>query len=197
MDYKQLEATILQKLKTELKLNLYYHGVHHTQEVLENINEITKHEKVTKGELKLLKIAALFHDIGFINSYLGHEEEGCKIARVILKDYGLEDSQLVQICGMIMATQIPQLPNNKLEKIIADADLMYLGTDNFKAIGDTLYKELVENDKIKTLVEWNNIQVTFMSQHKYHTQYCIDNFTEKKQENKNTVADWLQKHNFA
>ncbi len=193
MDYKQLEATILQKLKTELKQNLYYHGVHHTQEVLENIKEITQHEKVTDEELKLLKIAALFHDIGFISVYLGHEEEGCKITRNILKDYDLKNIQLDQICGMIMATQIPQLPRNKLEKIIADADLLYLGTDNFKTIGDTLFKELVENNKIKTLVEWNNIQVSFMSQHQYHTQYCIDNFTEKKNENKNTIIAWLQK----
>lgn len=193
MDYKQLEATILQKLKTELKQNLYYHGVHHTQEVLENIKEITQHEKVTEEELKLLKIAALFHDIGFISVYLGHEEEGCKMTRAILKDYDLKNIQLDQICGMIMATQIPQLPRNKLEKIIADADLLYLGTDNFKTIGDTLFKELVENNKIKTLVEWNNIQVSFMSQHQYHTQYCIDNFTEKKNENKNTIIAWLQK----
>lgn len=193
MDYKQLEATILQKLKTELKQNLYYHGVHHTQEVLENIKEITQHEKVTDEELKLLKIAALFHDIGFISVYLGHEEEGCKMTRDILKDYDLKNIQLDQICGMIMATQIPQLPRNKLEKIIADADLLYLGTDNFKTIGDTLFKELVENNKIKTLVEWNNIQVSFMSQHQYHTQYCIDNFTEKKNENKNTIIAWLQK----
>lgn len=193
MDYKQLEATILQKLKTELKQNLYYHGVHHTQEVLENIKEITQHEKVTDEELKLLKIAALFHDIGFISVYLGHEEEGCKMTRAILKDYDLKNIQLDQICGMIMATQIPQLPRNKLEKIIADADLLYLGTDNFKTIGDTLFKELVENNKIKTLVEWNNIQVSFMSQHQYHTQYCIDNFTEKKNENKNTIIAWLQK----
>lgn len=195
MDYSQLETTILLKLKTELKFNLYYHGVHHTQEVLENIDEITKHELVTKKELKLLKIAALFHDIGFINLYLGHEEEGCKMARVILKDYGLNEAQLEQICGMIMATKIPQSPKNKLEKIIADADLLYLGTDHFKAIGDTLFKELVENNKIKTLTEWNNIQVTFMSQHQYHTQYCIDNFTAKKLANKNTVANWSQKHN--
>ena len=31
------------------------------------------------------------------------------------------------ICGIIMATKIPQRPKNYLEEIICDADLNYLG----------------------------------------------------------------------
>ncbi len=194
MNYSNLEFSIMQRLENELNKTLHYHGPHHTKEVLTNILLITKYETVTANELELLKIAALFHDIGFINVYNGHEEEGCKIAEETLATCNFKSEKIKQICGMIMATKIPQTPKNKLEKIIADADLLYLGTSKFKVIGDTLFEELKKNQKVNSLAEWNKIQVAFMNSHHYHTQYCIENYTAQKNENQNIVIKWLQKN---
>jgi uncharacterized protein len=87
--------------------------------------------------MTLLKTACLFHDIGFTISGQDHEERGCEIAEEVLPDLNYDSDQINRIKGMIMATKIPQTPNNKLEQIICDADLDYLGRDDFFSIGDT------------------------------------------------------------
>ena len=106
----------------------------------------------------------------------------------------MDPEQIDQICGMIMATKIPQNPKNQLEKILADADLMYLGTDKFLEIGNTLFEELIANKKIKSEVQWNEIQVSFLNAHTYHTDYCIKNFTLTKNKNLELIKHWLLKN---
>lgn len=194
MNYTKIESFILKKLTQGLSKTLHYHGVHHTLEVLKNVLQIAEYEGITGSNLKLLKLAALLHDIGFLEKYTGHEEHSCELAREILKKFEINESEIQQICHMIMATKIPQMPKNLLEKILADADLLYLGTENFESIGNTLFEELMENKKVKSLKEWNKIQVNFMKNHHYHTDYCIANYTKKKEENLNNVNIWLQNH---
>ncbi len=72
---------------------------------------------------------------------------------------------------MIMATKIPQTPTNLLEEILADADLEYLGTDDFEEIGGYLYQELKEINPTLTLNKWNEIQINFIEKHHYFTEY--------------------------
>src|SRR5690606_4215820 len=94
---------------------------------------------------------------------------GCDIARQHLPDYDYTPEQIEVICGMIMATKIPQTPNNKLEKIICDADLDYLGRDDFFDIGNKLCDELCMYGIINSENEWNKLQVRFLEHHKYFT----------------------------
>lgn len=194
MSYSKIEDQVLNILKKGLNKNLYYHGIHHTKEVIYNSILIADQEVLSKKEIELLKIAALFHDIGFVETYAGHEEVSCKMARNILPDYNLNLSQINQICGMIMATKIPQKPKNLLEKILADADLMYLGTDKFVEIGETLFAELKANNKIKTELEWNILQISFLNTHSFHTFYCIKNYTATKLKNLEQIKYWLLKN---
>ena len=63
---------------------------------------------------------------------------------------------------MIMATKIPQSPRNGLEEIICDADLDYLGRDDFYEIGATLFEELKAYNVLQNEREWNRIQVKFL-----------------------------------
>ncbi|MES2797011.1 MAG: HD domain-containing protein [Bacteroidota bacterium] len=194
MNYKKIEKQVLQMLKEGLNPNLYYHGVHHTLEVIENVELIAQKENISKENIQLLKLAALMHDIGFVSEYVGHEEAGCQISRDYLPQFKISEEAIDQICGMIMATKIPQNPKNQLESILADADLLYLGTDSFMNIGNTLFEELKANHKIKSEKEWNQIQANFLSNHTYHTDYCINKFTAKKTENFKLVTDWLSKN---
>ena len=73
---------------------------------------------------------------------------------------------------MIMATQIPQTPNTKLEEIIADADLEYLGTGLAETVSERLYQELLHLNPDMTVEAWNKIQVDFLQKHRYFTGFC-------------------------
>ena len=78
---------------------------------------------------------------------------------------------------------MPVTPKNKLEEIICDADLDYLGRDDFKSIGDLLYRELMESGAVQGLEQWNELQIRFLTNHQYYTSFSKANREEKKQEN--------------
>jgi len=182
-NYTAIEAFVLDKLKKNLAPDLFYHGVHHTQDVLKAIELIAPGENISDNDLFLLKIAALYHDAGFILTYHEHERASCRLAQIDLPPFGLTDYEIAIICGMIIATKIPQAPVTQLEKIIADADLEYLGTKRFDKISNSLFKEAKVYLGVKTQQEWDKIQVKFMSQHHYFTQYCIKNREAQKEKN--------------
>jgi predicted metal-dependent HD superfamily phosphohydrolase len=189
MGFDKAKETIVHHLEQNLPSDLFYHGIHHTFDVFDAALVIAENEKIDSADdLTLLKTAALFHDSGFTIDASKHEECGCDLAREILPACDYTNSQIDQICGMIMATKIPQQPLNLLERIICDADLDYLGRDDFFKIGDTLYQELKAFDKIKDVTQWNQLQISFLSNHQYYTEFSRGNREIKKQENLQAVT---------
>ena len=189
MGFDKAKETIVHHLEQNLPSDLFYHGIHHTFDVFDAALVIAENEKIDSADdLTLLKTAALFHDSGFTIDASKHEECGCDLARGILPACDYTNSQIDQICGMIMATKIPQQPLNLLERIICDADLDYLGRDDFFKIGDTLYQELKAFDKIKDVTQWNQLQISFLTNHQYHTEFSRGNREIKKQENLQAVT---------
>ncbi len=180
MDYKGAKDWILSCLDT-LSGKLHYHGKHHTLDVLEITTELCGLEGIDEYHTRLLQTAALLHDIGFTKNNKDHEIIGCDMSREILPQFGYTDGEINIICGMIMATKIPQSPKTRFEEIICDADLDYLGRDDFYSIGDSLFKELVEYEVLDDVRAWNRIQVGFLEKHKYFTQTNIDRRQPVKQ----------------
>ena len=170
-----MKEFVIDLLNKKLPANYYYHNYEHTLYVLDKTMEIVQQENCTVPEMKLLMAAALWHDTGYINTYIGHEEAGCVMATQYLPAYGYSEDEIKQVCGMIMATKIPQSPKNKLEEIIADADLEYLGTKDPGAKADLLFRELNSLNPSLTIEEWNRTQISFLQQHSYFTQYCREN----------------------
>ncbi len=186
-NFKEVEQHIVGILKRDLPNNLYYHGLHHTMDVLRSAEQIGKHEKLTEDEMLLLKVAVLYHDAGFTKVYRNHEEIGCDMAKADLPGFGFTAAEIEVICGMIRATKIPQNPKNKMEYIIADADLEYLGTDDFERIGRTLFEEIKIYLGVESERQWNIIQVGFLKGHSYHTNFCKKHREAEKQKNLKAV----------
>lgn len=176
MQSKQhMAAFVTDFLKSKLPSFYYYHNYEHSLYVMEKVIEIGQQENCTAEEIELLKAAALWHDAGYVKSYANHEAEGCELAWKYLPGFGFGIQDITSICGMIIATKIPQSPTNKLEEIIADADLEYLGTKEAGSKADLFFKELQYLDPSLTKTEWNKTQITFLEQHKYFTNFCRKN----------------------
>ncbi|MFT6210060.1 MAG: putative metal-dependent HD superfamily phosphohydrolase [Bacteroidia bacterium] len=171
MDSAGAIKQILNRLESDLPRYLSYHGHHHTLDVLEAIERIGKSEDVSERELNLLLVAAAYHDCGFLNGHEDHEQKGCEIARKNLPDFGFDSVAIEQVCVMIMSTKVPQEPNGHLAGILCDADLDYLGRDDFEHIAANLFKELSYLRIVTEIEIWNKIQVNFLSEHQYHTTY--------------------------
>lgn len=171
MDHKGAIRHILDRLERELPAHLAYHGHHHTLDVMEATERIAKAEGVTDGPLNLLLVASAYHDSGFLYDHREHEKRGCEIAREVLPKYGFSPDEIDTVCKMIMATKVPQEPTDDLSKVLCDADLDYLGREDFEPIAATLFKELQQLGIVQTEEAWNKIQVGFLQQHSYHTEY--------------------------
>ena len=172
MDTTALEHFMYEKLKNELPNNLYYHSIHHVEDVLAAAIVLAGNEAISEDELELIKIAVLFHDSGFTKGAIDHEISGCNIAREILPNYGFAASQIQSICAMIMATKIPQTPKNIMEEIICDADLDYLGRDDYDSIGNNLFRE-ISMYRFMDEIDWLRLQIKFLETHHYFTKTAI------------------------
>jgi uncharacterized protein len=148
IQFEAMRKYMLERYAAELSDKLYYHGVHHVLDVEASVMRIAASLSLTDRELLLLRTAAIFHDYGFIESPHQHEERSCSVAGTLLPDYGYSPSDIATICGMIMATELPQQPQSMLEMIIADADLDYLGRDDYPEIADSLYRELHHQGRV-------------------------------------------------
>ena len=180
--YEKTKSFIVDKLSRELPSNLYYHGVHHVLDVLSAAEMLSREEKISEEETELVKVAVLFHDSGFIEGAKNHEQRGCDLAKKKLPDFGYSNDEINAICGMIMATSYPQQPKNHLEEIVCDADLDYLGRDDFFTTGSTLLKEMNTNGSVQTEDDWNKLQESFLNSHRYFTDTANRLRNKKKQE---------------
>lgn len=173
----------MQELEQGLPEWLTYHNSEHTRYVLQQAGSIAQHENVQGRDLLLVKVAALYHDIGFLIQREDHEILGCRRASEDLKKEKFSTDEISRICDMIMATRIPQKPGNLLEQILADADLEYLGTNKFNSLSTKLYIELMHLKPDLTPRKWDEIQIDSLSSHCYHTSYCRTHRTPVKEKN--------------
>jgi len=165
-EIKQSVSVRLQTAETYLT----YHNLRHTLDVAEQAERIALEEGISEKERLLLQVAALYHDIGYPDGPKSHEERGCKIFQNEAAKWNFSEEEIDAVCGMILATKMPQTPGNHLQQIICDADLDYLGRNDFLAIGSGLKKEYLHFGFLKEEREWDTLQIRFLEQHRYFTQ---------------------------
>lgn len=161
---------MLDTLKAHLSPLLTYHTVHHTQDVMKQADRIARAEGITDADtLHLLQTAACYHDAGFLNAYAEHEAESCRLATLYLPTFGYAPAQVAQVCQLIRSTRVPQAPTTFPEAILCDADLDYLGRDDYARISHLLLLEWLAYGHLADTANWVSIQRSFLGSHRYFT----------------------------
>ena len=182
-DFEILQELVLTQLDG-LSPHLTYHSKEHTIDVLKHSLRIAASEGIVDPyEVLILKFAALFHDIGFLQTYANHEAKGCELFLEYADMEAFSDTEKADIQSLIMATKLPQSPKNHLEQIICDADLDYLGRDDFFIIGDNLRKEFLHYNIVANNEVWEKLQLNFLSNHHYFTESSRNLREPVKQQN--------------
>lgn len=190
MNYHKARDFIIEKMTNELKPELTYHNVEHTMDVLQAAENFARQENVSGRELTILRTAAVFHDSGMLNTYIGHEEASIEIINKHLPDFGYEADDIATISKMILTTKLPQSASTFLEKIICDADLDYLGREDFFMIAHKLrYEWNVLNIRKTSLREWYELQIMFLENHIFFTNSAKELRDEKKSDNLKQVQE--------
>ena len=179
--FKEVRGFVFNLFKNELPNEVVYHNFDHTLEVVNAAFEIGTGENISEEEMRLLLIAAWFHDVGNVKNYLNHEEESKKIALEYLKEKGFDENQTSIILDLIDATKMPQKPKSKLDEIICDSDLIHLGKKGFKDKSELLRLEweLLGHKKTSEF-DWCCENELFLNKHSFFTNYAYEKFSQQK-----------------
>ena len=191
LNFEGAKKYILDRLKAELNPDLKYHSIYHTIDVFNSATVLAAMENINGRSLILLQTAALYHDSGLLIKYKGHEDISVLITREVLPKYGYTDEDIELISGMIMATKIPQSPQSHLDQILSDADLDYMGRDDFFMNAMRLQHEWMDFGIITTLTEWFIIQKDFLQKHNYFTMAAKRLRQEKKMTHLSQIKELL------
>lgn len=149
-----------------------YHSKKHTLNVLRNVEIIGTYCLLDEDEMNMVKLCAIFHDVGYIYSYDGHESESARIAYDFLASRNIDTKNMELVYQSILATKVPQNPQHKIARILCDADLMYLANEDYFAESSLMHLEWAKVGKAElTEPEFHKVSLDFFMSHQYHTQY--------------------------
>jgi predicted metal-dependent HD superfamily phosphohydrolase len=124
------------------------------------------------------------HDLGYASiGQKGHEEQSAVEARVFLEEKGVPEARLQLVEGCILATRVPQLPQNKLEEVMCDADMYHLASADGLDRSEDLRREFSAFSGEIGPARWWQINVDFYDQHHYFTDYARQHYEPGKQQN--------------
>ena len=152
---------------------------------------LSQAEGISEDERNYLEVAAAYHDSGFLVSATDHELEGCRIVEQVLPKFEFTPAEIEKISALIMATLVPQNPLNHLEQILCDADLDYLGRNDYPPIAQLLYEEFSYRGVVRDDDAWMALQIGFLKSHKYWTRSAKESRDELKAVHlKRIIHDW-------
>lgn len=175
--------------------NLVYHNLEHTKLVVAAAQQIAAHYRLGENELLVVLVACWFHDLGYlVGETKMHEEKGAEMAREFLNVQQIPENVQLQVAGCIMATKMPQNPQNLLEEIVCDADLFHLGTKDFKDRSRLLRQEMeLTLGREIPGATWNAGSLRLQESHHYFTAYCKALLQQQKEENIARLKSKLEK----
>ena len=182
---EKTDEFVLNLFKEKLPNTFIYHNYNHTQRVVKSTKELIENSQINVKEEKVLLLSAWLHDTGYIVAKNGHELESAKIAEDFLKEQGEDEKTIKEVKRCILATEMDVVPEDKLEKIIRDADSSHLAKDYFEETTEFLRQELkLHGIAYFSPNEWiqENIKL-FTEKHKFYTDYATREWRPKKNDN--------------
>lgn len=180
----QAKTFVLDVLDRELPEACVFHSPEHTIDVHKNALIIGNEIGLSVDELYCLGLSALFHDIGYVKAYEGHEQESINMAKEFLSGYDIDDEHLKQVERAILATHVPQQPKDIISEALCDADLMHLTyPDYFDRIITMRMEWKLTGRADLTELEFHKQSIIFFNKHSYHTEYGRKVLSLRKQFN--------------
>ena len=177
------------------KIKLPYHNWKHTHGVYDVVRDfINEIPEFNEEQSKYLKLAALFHDIGYLETFHEHEARGAEIATEFLNEHNEDNKCINEVARVIKATKLNHTPTDLLERVIVDADMSHLGSESYF---DTAFKDLRLEIKQCSDQEfsdkgWIQNCYDFLSSHEYLTPYAKKKYHTIKEKNINKLSEKLK-----
>ena len=181
----EIEATaVIQRLADS---GFHYHNLDHTRGVVGVTRLLAQDLGCDDHTTELLAIAAWFHDTGY-DDMERHEMESARLAKEFLERNACSAVDIESVSAIILATNIHAEPQNLAEQIIRDADLHYLGVEDYYPRANRLRDEWEITQKRQLSdEEWYRLNLTFFNTHRFYTNAGEARFGQQKERNKKSI----------
>ena len=171
---------------------MVFHDLEHTLSVARHAVDIGRASHVGAAELRLLEMAALFHDAGYAEVYKGHEQASAVLAGARLAEWGVPKATATRVQRLIMATRMHARPRTLLQGILRDADSAKAGQVDFIERAERLRLELehVLGKPIRARA-WTLENIAYLVEHRFHTAYARRRFGPQKATNLKALEERL------
>lgn len=195
--------SILQKAKNYVEILFkdklspvyFYHNFIHTAYTVNKAEEIMKNTPVSEEDQEKVLVALWFHDTGYIECALNHEERSVEVMKAFLHQENYPENYIADVEKLILATKIQYEPQNLLEKIVKDADFSHFAGHDYSDISDALRKEWeLTNVRCFSNEEWNAGNLDMLkNKHTFYTDYAKENWEPLKKKNIKKIEKKLEK----
>lgn len=176
------EAYVADFYKAHFSDKYVFHDFNHTCEVVEATKQIAAGYALGEREMQILLLAAWFHDIGYRQGALGHEERSAAYAKDFLEAQDFPEADLEEVLKCIRVTKIDAKPTSILEKILCDADLSHLGSKMYWEHCTRLRQEFfLTQNIVMSEQEWVNFELDFITHQQFYTEVARELFDKRKQ----------------
>ncbi len=181
---KKAASHVRDLIKKSLPGEIEYHGISHTEDVVEACRLLAEKKRLDDGPMETLMLAAWFHDTGFIKSADNHEEESCKIAGHWMSEQDLGEEKINKVKELIMSTRAGAEINGELAEILHDADLSHIGRKRFFRRGELYRIELEQaHDEKYSELQWEKNQYEFLVNHDFLTEEAKEEYGKRRVKN--------------
>lgn len=156
-------------LTTELSPQHHYHNLGHTRAVVAAVGTLGRWAGLDEAALLPLRLAAWFHDTGFVRRYEGHEQ----VSQALLEEFLSEEKLPRDFVDptLIPATHKDAVPQSAAAALLKDADLHNLGTGAYYTATAALRRELAEaKGERYPDADWRAFCIAFAEQHRYYSE---------------------------
>ncbi|MFS4430808.1 Pycsar system effector family protein [Chryseobacterium sp. S90] len=181
--------------KDKLSSVYFYHNFIHTAYTVNKAEEIMKNTPVSEEDQEKVLVALWFHDTGYIECALNHEERSVEVMKAFLQQENYPENYIADVEKLILATKIHYEPQNLLEKIVKDADFSHFAGHDYNDISDALRKEWeLTNVRCFSNEEWNAGNLDMLkNKHTFYTDYAKENWEPLKKKNIKKIEKKLEK----
>lgn len=189
----ELQIAALSYLAEHLHKRYTYHNADHTLNVCNAVKLFAEKSTLSPGTTLALRIAAVFHDFGYLQQSFDNE----KLALPYLKEFGdrfkIDEPILQQSGDLILETTFPYAPVTPAGKLLCDADIEYIGREEFFQQAELFRRELAADNIVYTDKQWWTMEIEFLQTNTFFTPVCQGLRNAGRLSNLQTAGEYLLK----
>ncbi len=139
---EKAEQFVRASMAAHFPATITYHNAEHAAQVALACGLLAQGEGVTEEERTALLLAAWFHDAAYHLGTAGHEERGAAFATEFLQKEGADLAIIALVRDLVLATDPARKPGNALERLIRDADISHIASEDYLQLAEALRTEL-------------------------------------------------------